>query len=182
MVTRFAFLVSSTFLTLFLVLPGAVAAEDKIEPSFREATKKFLIVQKTPQGVSDRMVYSMVNQALGSMASSGITVTEPIQEIVVEAARTTFGSRFSDIEYLTDLYTPLYVANYSEKELLELVAFWESPVGKKTIDLMPKINEGSNAILEKASRELIPEFQKAIDDRTAEAGIVLAPQATPSAK
>jgi hypothetical protein len=182
MVTRFAFLVSSTFLALFLVLPGAVAAEDKIDPSFREATKKFLIVQKTPQGVSEQLVYSFVNQALGSMASGGITVTAPIQEIVVEAARTTFGSRFGDIEYLTDLYTPLYVENYSEKELRELIAFWESPIGKKTIDLMPKLTEGSYAILEKASREFIPEFQKTIDEGTAEAGIVLAPPATPPAK
>jgi len=185
MVTRFAFFVSSTFLALFLVLPGAVGAEDKIDPSFRDATKKFLILQKTPEGVSEQLVYSISNQALGSMAASGITVTEPIQEIVVEAARTTFGSRFGDIEYLTDLYTPLYVENYSEKELRELIKFWESPVGKKTIELMPKMTQGSYAILEKASMEFIPEFQKKVDERTAEAGIVLAPStppATPPAK
>jgi hypothetical protein len=180
MVTRFVFLVSSTFLALFLVLPGAVAAEDKIDPSFRDATKKFLILQKTAEGVSEQLVYSVANQALGSMAASGITVTEPIQEIVVEAARTTFGSRFSDIDYLTDLYTPLYVENYSEKELRELIAFWESPVGKKTMDLMPKMTAGSYAILEKASMEYNAEFQKTVHDRPAEAGIVLAPSTPPT--
>jgi hypothetical protein len=47
---------------------------------------------------------------------------------------------------------------------------------------MPKLTEGSYAILEKASREFIPEFQKTIDEGTAEAGIVLAPPATPPAK
>lgn len=185
MFTRFAFFVSSTFLAVFLVLPGAVGAEDKIDPSFRDATKKFLILRKTSEGISEQLIYSISNQALGSIDAGGITVTEPIQKIVLEAARTTFGSRFGDIEYLTDLYTPLYFENYSEKELRELIAFWESPVGKKTIDLMPKMTQGSNAILEKASMEYIPEFQKTVDDRTAEAGIVLAPStppATPPAK
>ena len=179
MFTRLAFLVSSTILALSLSLPGAVAAEDKIDPSFRDAMKRFLVLQKTPEGVSEQIVYSMAQQALTSIAASGFTVTEPMQGIVLEAARTTFASRFSDVEYLTDFYTPLYVANYSEKEVLELIAFWESPVGKKTIDLMSKMTEGSIAILQKASAEYIPEFQKVIDQRMAEAGIVLAPQSAP---
>jgi hypothetical protein len=173
MIARFASLISSTIFALLLSLPGAVVAEDKIDPGFREATKNFLIVQKTAEGISEQLVYSISQTALSSIAGSGISVTERMQEIVLEAARTVFGPRFSDIEYLTDLYTPLYVQHYSEKELRELVAFWKSPVGKKTIELMPKMTQGSYVILQKASAEYIPEFQKVLDERMAEAGVVL---------
>ena len=175
MLTRLAFPSSSILLALLLFSTPTASAEGKIDPGMRDAISKVLVVQNTPQMVEDQLTYGIADQMLSAIAASGITVTEAMQVIVVDVARKSFGSRISDIEYLTDLYAPVYVEHYSEKDLRELIAFWESPVGKKTIAVMPKMTQDSSIILQEASATFLPEFEATVAKRLEEAGIAIAP-------
>ena len=176
MVIRLLSIATSMLVALVFSTANLAFADDKIDPGFRDAVAKFLIVQRTPQMTENQLTYLISQQALRSVAASGISVTEPMQLIVADAARTTLGARFNDVEYLTELYAPLYAEHFSEKEIRELIAFWESPTGQKTIELMPKIAEGQFAILQKASASSFPSFEEEVDKRLIEAGINLAPQ------
>jgi len=175
MVQRFEALTFTIFLCLILGLPQTVAAEDKKDSGFREAMIEFLTIQEAAQAIEEQMTYAIAQQTLGSIAASGIEITEPMQIIVVEAARTSVGSKVGDIDYLADLYTPVYAEIYSESELRELNAFWKSPIGKKTIEAMPKLTEGSQMVLQQASTQFISDFQVAVEKQLADAGILLAP-------
>ena len=175
MVTRFAVLAASAFLGLILGNPQTAAAEDKIAPSYREAMVEFLTIQDAARVIEDQMTYAIAQQTLGSIAASGIEITEPMQNIVIDVARTSLGSRFGDVDFLAELYAPIYSEHYSEAELRELTAFWRSPIGKKTIAAMPKLTEGSSLVLQEASMAFVPEFQAAVDKQLGEAGIVLVP-------
>ena len=84
-------------------------------------------------------------------------------------AKKSFGDRFGDVDTLTDLYAPIYAKYYSKEELLEVIAFWESPVGSKTIEKMPEMTEASYAVLDEASSAYLVEFQTAVDAKFAEA-------------
>jgi hypothetical protein len=181
MLTRFAILTASAFLGLIFVFPQTIAAQDKIDPGYREAMVEFLTIQDAAESIENQMTYAVAQQTLSSIAASGIEITEPMQNIVLDVARTSLGSRFGDVKYLAELYTPLYSKHYSEAELRELTAFWQSPIGKKTIAAMPELTEGSSLVLQEASVTFIPEFQAAVDKRFEEAGIVLAPAAPPLA-
>jgi len=170
----------ATFLPLLLVailvcLPVASLAKDGTDAEYRAAVKKLLVVQKTPQSVADQVTFSIAQQTLGSLAASGYTITETMQSIVFDQAKKSFGDRLSDVDTLAELYAPIYADNYSKEELLQLIAFWESPVGAKTIDVMPEMTKASFAVLDEASSAHLDEFQKAVDARFEEAMIILAP-------
>jgi hypothetical protein len=180
MVHRLEAVALAIFLCLILGSPRTVAAEDKNDSGFREAMIEFLTIQDAAQAIEDQMTYGIAQQTLSSIAASGIEITEPMQIIVVEVARTSVGSKVSDINYLTDLYTPIYAEIYSESELRELNAFWTSPIGKKTIAAMPKLTEGSQLVLQQASTQFIPDFQTTVEKQLAEAGIILAPVPAPA--
>ena len=155
--------------------PGFAQDAAKIDPGFREAVEKYLRVQKTPETVREQMSYSVAQQALASIAASGIEITEPMQAIVLDVARSTFGAHFGDIKTLTDIYAPIYAAYFSEKEIREITAFWESPAGRKLVEKMPDLSRDSYMKMQEASAALLSEFQTEVDERLAAAGIVLAP-------
>ena len=169
--------ISPMALILVLCMPHVGSAEEaaKIDPGFRKAVARYLTVQNTAETIEEQMSYSVAQQALGSIAASGIEITEPMQTIVLDVARSTFGAHFGNIETLTDLYAPIYAAYFSEKEILEITAFWESPVGKKLIEKTPELSRDSYQKMQEASAALLPEFQAKVDERLAAAGIVLAP-------
>jgi len=174
-VTAFAF---SIFLCGVLGFPQVVGAEDAKntkDSAFREAMVEFLTIQDAAQVIDDQMTYGIAQQTLGSIAASGVEITEPIQTIVVDAARATVGSKIGNVEYLAELYTPIYAEIYSASELRELIAFWNSPVGKKTIDAMPRLTEGSQQVLQQASAQFIPDFEAMIAKKFEDAGITFGP-------
>ncbi len=172
MILRFSSLAFLAALGLALWTPQTVLAQDKADSGFRQAMVEFLTIQDAAQTIENQMTYALAQQQLGSIAASGVEITEPIQEIVVDVARTSVGSRFGDVQFLAELYMPLYSKHYSESELRELTAFWQSPIGKKTIAAMPELTEGSSRVLQEASVAFVPEFQTAVNKRLEEAGIV----------
>ena len=103
MVTRFAVLAASAFLGLILGNPQTAAAEDEIAPSYREAMVEFLTIQGAARVIEDQMTYAIAQQTLGSIAASGIEITEPMQNVIIDVARTSLGSRFGDVDFLAGL-------------------------------------------------------------------------------
>jgi len=181
MIRHLTAFVFSIFLCGVLGFPQVVGAEDAKntnntkDSAFREAMVEFLTIQDAAQVIDDQMTYGIAQQTLGSIAASGVEITEPIQTIVVDAARATVGSKIGNVEYLAELYTPIYAEIYSASELRELIAFWNSPIGKKTIDAMPRLTEGSQQVLQQASAQFIPAFEAEIAKKFEDAGITFGP-------
>jgi len=181
MIRHLTAFVFSILLCGMLGFPQVVGAEDAKstnhtkDSAFREAMVEFLTIQDAAQVIDDQMTYGIAQQTLGSIAASGVEITEPIQTIVVDAARATVGSKIGNVEYLAELYTPIYAEIYSASELRELIAFWNSPIGKKTIDAMPRLTEGSQQVLQQASAQFIPDFEAMIAKKFEDAGITFGP-------
>lgn len=176
MVTRIAAITTSTFLGLVLGFSPMVSAENEVDSGFDDAMVEFLTIQEATNALEEQITYAVAQQTLGALAAAGVEISQPMQEIMLDVARTSMGARFSDVQYLAKLYGPLYSEHYTEKELRELNAFWLSPVGKKTLDAMPALTAGSARVIQEASTQFMPEFEAAVDKRFKEAGIVLAPR------
>jgi hypothetical protein len=64
-----------------------------------------------------------------------------------------------------DIYLPLYKENYTESEVKELIVFYRSPVGKKTIGAAQKISQqASQRSAEKYDSIIIDFVKKQIED------------------
>ena len=161
-----AVLVASTFVVYASdAADAADAAGEKAAPSpaYRAAINRFLLATNIPAQMGEQMTYSATEQALAALASTGVTITEPMQAIAVEEARKNFGKRFGDVGYLTDLYSTIYADHFSEKEVTELAAFWESPVAKKRMTSTTAINEAFTAKLEEAVTPMSAALQTRLD-------------------
>jgi hypothetical protein len=58
----------------------------------------------------------------------------------------------------------LYAKNYTAKELKELNNFYQSPLGQKTVQIMPQLAAASAKIGQSKMIEHMPEMKKMIDD------------------
>ncbi len=163
---------------LLWTLPSAAQEEATAEPSISAGYRQLVrsLLEATGVGAAgEQIAYSMANETLGAISAAGTPLTEEIQQIVLEEALAEFVPRFGDLEYLTDLYAPLYVKHFDEGELKKIVEFHRSEVGQKMLATIPEIASAALVALQEASLAMIPEFQLKVDKRLRDAGIVVAP-------
>ena len=72
----------------------------------------------------------------------------------------------------------LYTTNFSESELKDLVAFYQSPLGKKVLEKMPQLTQQSAQMTQAKLESAVPVVNKLLADMTAE----LEPAAAPATK
>jgi hypothetical protein len=170
--STFAALVSLAALTTICNL---AFADQEINDSYIETLSRFLKTQNAGNAIEEQMTFSAAQQAFSSLAAQGITITEPMQAIIVDEAHKSFGSKFSDLDFLAEIYAPTYASQLSEAELREVGDFWSSTVGQKMLSVNSALSEGAVAALQEASLPLFPDFEKNVDARLLAAGIVQSP-------
>jgi hypothetical protein len=62
----------------------------------------------------------------------------------------------------------LYTANFTESELKDLVAFYQSPLGKKVLTKMPELTQQSAQLTQGKLESAVPVVNKLLADMTAE--------------
>ncbi|PBQ00669.1 hypothetical protein CCL17_16400 [Pseudomonas congelans] len=62
----------------------------------------------------------------------------------------------------------LYTANFTESELKDLVAFYQSPLGKKVMTKMPELAQQSAQLTQSKLESAVPVVNKLLADMTAE--------------
>ncbi len=59
----------------------------------------------------------------------------------------------------------IYMSEFTEQELKELLAFYQTPLGKKTVAKMPKLMAKGAELGQQRVQEHLPELQKAIQEQ-----------------
>lgn len=62
----------------------------------------------------------------------------------------------------------IYTSQFTERELAELIGFYESPLGKKMLDKLPELNARSAQLTQKKLEAAVPEVNKLLAEMTAE--------------
>jgi hypothetical protein len=62
----------------------------------------------------------------------------------------------------------LYTTNFSEQELKDLIAFYQSPLGKKVQETMPRVTAQSAQMAQSKLETAVPEVNKLLADMTKE--------------
>ncbi|UVE19107.1 DUF2059 domain-containing protein [Pseudomonas sp. LS44] len=76
----------------------------------------------------------------------------------------------------------LYTSNFSEQELKDLLAFYESPLGKKMLAKMPELTEKSAQMTQGKLEAAVPEVNKLLADMTTQLAPKDAAPAAPAKK
>ena len=71
-----------------------------------------------------------------------------------ERFRALFAERLNFSQIIEAVYPPLYDKYFSEEELREMLAFYRTPLGRKSIEVMPSLMQEAGAAVEVAVRPL----------------------------
>jgi hypothetical protein len=87
----------------------------------------------------------------------------PYREVLLKWA-----SGFMTWEVFGPRMARLYAESYTESELRELAVFYATPVGKKSVGLLPELTRRGQALGVEVATEHAPELQRMIQQRAAE--------------
>jgi hypothetical protein len=134
--------------------PGAIAAAKEI------------LVMKNAHAVYQGAVIATIQNVKNSLLQSNINLQKDIEEISLKLARDLSG-RESEIG---EGMAAIYATNFSEQELKDLLAFYKSPLGKKSLEQEPKSIEASLNYMRNWGEDLAQEINERFRDEMKKRG------------
>lgn len=131
-----------------LFQPATIRAD---EASHRKAAESLLSMMNM-----DNLLSQTVDQMLAIQVQQNPAIA-PYQ-----AQMKTFLNKYMSWASLKDDMVKLYMAEFSESELNELNKFYQTPLGKKTVEKMPGLTAKGAEIGQKRVQDHLPELQAAI--------------------
>ncbi len=81
---------------------------------------------------------------------------------------TEFFTKYMGWDNMKDDIAKIYATNFSAQEIQEMIAFYKTPVGQKTIKLLPKLSREGVVLGQKKLMENQAELKQMIEERAAE--------------
>jgi hypothetical protein len=155
----------------WLALLAALGAPDAGAQEPESAAESALIAELIDLTVDTRTIDQMANLFLVQIRGSFPELVEQVMstepglspeeqarlrqhlldfDAFADVFRAGFTERVDLAGVLTSAYTPLYAESFTQAELREIVAFYRSPAGRKTLEVMPVLmQQGLEAAIER---------------------------------
>ena len=147
---------------LAAIIPAAQAQQP---PAASMAVAKQLIATTGATTVFNPLIAGVVEQAKLLYLQQNPGLAKDLNEVATKL-RTDLQPRFSE---LSDEVAKLYATNFSEQELKDILAFYQSPAGKKMLTVQPKVIDSSMAFAQnwanKLSDEVIAKMREEMKKR-----------------
>jgi len=151
------FLLSILISAVAILSPGTTRAD---EASHRKATENLFGVMS---------METMISQSIDQMLAMQMQQNPALAQF--QPQMKAFLTKYMSWASLKDDMAKLYMAEFTESELNELAKFYQTPLGKKSIQKMPTLMAKGAEIGQKRVQEHLPELEAAI-----------APKSSPPAK
>jgi hypothetical protein len=116
----------------------AVAQKSTASPAALAAAKEILVL-KNARAVYEGAVVSTIQNVKNSLMQSNLNFQRDIEEISLKLAGDLKGRE----SQIADAMAQIYANDFTEQELKDLLTFYKSPLGKKSIEQEPKSIEAS---------------------------------------
>jgi uncharacterized protein len=135
-------------------------------PAGAVAAAKEILLLKNAHAVYQGAVIATIQNVKNSLLQSNLNLQKDIEEISLKLARD-LGGRESEIG---DGMAQIYATNFTEQELKDLVVFYKSPLGKKTLEMEPKSIEASLNFMRNWGEDLAQEINERFRDEMRKRG------------
>jgi hypothetical protein len=138
---------------VFLLAASPLRAQAP-SPSHLQAAEDLIRVMRTEEMLKKGTERMLEAQAQQDPSLSGV------RDIVDE-----FMAKALDWQELKPEFVRLYAETYTEAELRQLVAFYQTPLGQRVVETMPDLMARSSEISQRRVREFMPEMMQRIIER-----------------
>jgi uncharacterized protein len=121
---------------------------------------------------AEQMATMMFQQVTEAMRTSSPNVPPRVFEIANEVVRAKVGDSIRAPNGLISRIVPVYAAHFTRDEILGLLAFYETDLGKKLIQLLPTIVREAATIGQEWGVSLMPDVRSELDKRLRAEGLI----------
>jgi hypothetical protein len=151
-------------------LCGAAFAADDLTPEKRAEIQRLITL--TGGQVTASQVADVTTQRLAAtLRKSKPDIPDRVFAAVNRELVTFFQPRVESPGGLADRLTALYHQNFTHAEITQLIAFYQTPFGRKTIDTLPKLTREAMSTGNAWARALGPEIRKRVEAVLKQEGI-----------
>ena len=147
---------------LAFALCGAAFGADELTPEKRAEIQRFITL--TGGQVTASQIADATTQRLAvTLRRSKPDIPDRVFAAVNHELATFFRSHVESPGGLADRLTALYHQNFTHAEITQLIDFYQTPFGRKTIDTLPKLTGEAISTASVWVRPLRPEIRKRVD-------------------
>lgn len=145
---------------------GAAAAEQELSPELKADIGRLMEVTRAAD--MGRQMGDLMAQQI--VQTSGVSTPESVARCRVIAAET-IKEMLAGGSFLDDL-VPVYARHFSHKDVRDMIAFYETPLGVKTLEVMPKLMQDSMQVGQQWAVKVIPGIQEKVTVRLKAEGLI----------
>jgi len=157
-------------LAVFLLSASAIAAHaaDDVSAGQRKKIVELMDVMGM-KNITRQVSMSVAKQLAYGLKQAQPDIDRKAFEIVLSVSDEMLTAR-SD-EFLGKI-VPLYAKHFTEAELDELLAFYRSPIGRKTNETMPGLMQESMELVATESQSSIPKIKERVTEKLRAEGFI----------
>ena len=149
---------------------GAYAADD-ISAAHRKKISEFMDVIGL-ENISRQVSMSVAKQLALGLKQAQPDIDPKAFEIVLSISNEVLDARSDE---LLKKMVPLFAKRFTEAELDELLAFYRSPIGRKTTEAMPALMQESMELAATEAQSSVPEIKEKVSERLRKDGLIEKP-------
>jgi hypothetical protein len=167
---------SALCLTLCLLLLGTAlcgpARADELTEAKRADIRKLMDI--TGSGALGKQFAGiMTKQMVETLRRSRPDIPARTLDIVQREVTALISEKLDGPGGMLDRMVPLYAAAFSHQEIRDILAFYQTPTGKKAIAAMPALLRDGQKIGADMAKEIIPELKQRLKTALSNEGVVL---------
>jgi hypothetical protein len=164
----------SCFVIIFMINISGLIAQEDIPDDFR--TDIQLMMEKTKAlEIGTQFAALMLNQINSVMYRNGTVIPDTILNILENETISLMYKEARKEDGLMSRMVPIYAKYFTHEEIKELIRFYDTAIGKKTIEVMPALMQEGMIVGQIWGQSLAPKILERIKKRLEEFGIDTSP-------
>jgi hypothetical protein len=159
-----------TLLTIIACVLAAPAGADNIAPAKRADIEKLMRITGPPD-VTKQISNFFVRQMSQAIKASRPDLPARAYQILGEEINRVIEEQMTAKGGFLDMVIPIYAKHFSHEDIKGLLKFYQSDLGKKTIQVEPLILQEKLALAQDWSKSLEPIIKNKINQRFQKEGI-----------
>jgi hypothetical protein len=166
-IKKYGFLSALSMVSLFLFIPKVYGAPPRIDPAKKEDIYKLIKISGMTAQVNMLSQYT-VSQYLSVTLEKYPGLSPDLVSIIREKCMEEIRLNLWAPGGFFDRFVPLYDKYFTHQEIIALIEFHESPVGKKILSLQPVLVREGMAIGEQWSKDILMDIIKNVERQLVE--------------
>lgn len=154
--------------TLALLLAWSPVRAEELTPQKRADIEQLLEVTGALK-MGTQMSAAVTQQLLQNLRRTRPDIPSAVLDLLPGEVAATFSAHAPG--FIADEIVPIYHRHFTGQEVRELMAFYATPLGRKSLQAMPSMMQESMAAGQRWGQSLAPEIMQRVTDKLRQQGV-----------